>query len=156
MGMTSNADDPRAGFEEALKSFGLDAPSLKGKTVGDRALTTIGDGIETRSNRKEGPDGERWQGNASSVIERKGRDDANVDTGALLSREQIDGEQSVSRNEASMTYGTDDDCRKKAHWAHEGQSVLRIRRPFYAMSDADVDAVVDGFAQDLIAHLTKG
>jgi hypothetical protein len=156
MPLSSDVDDPRSGFAAAIGAFGLDAPSRRGRTVGGRALATIADGICDRFGRKEDPEGGNWDGNAPSTIARKGRDDANVETGAMGSRQQIEGDQSVARDEASMTYGQDDECRAKAHWAHVGQGPTRVLRPFYLMTDADCDAVLDGLADDIIDHLLRG
>lgn len=155
MPFTSNADDSGASFRDAIREFGLDSPSRHGKSVGDRALTTVVDGICERFANKEGSDG-RWPSNAPSTVYRKGRDDANCDTGAMGSREQIEGEQAISHNEATLDYGKDDECRAKAHWAHVGQSSLKIVRDFQFMSESDIDKVVDGVADDLLAWLQKG
>jgi hypothetical protein len=155
MPMSSNADDPRSSFTDALKSFGLDSPSRGGKTVGDRALKTIAERIHERGERFEGPDG-RWADNAESTIKKKGRNAPNHDHNDMMSLGQIEGEQAVSHNEATMAYGKDDECRAKAGFAHSGQSKSRILRPFYAITEADADAVFEGVVDDLLNNLMHG
>ena len=155
MPISSNIDDPSADFRSAIQAFGLESPSRKGKSVGDRAAKTIAEAIFERGERREGPDG-RWQDNAPSTVARKGRNDPNHDTNAMMSIGQIEGEISVSHDEATMTYGKDDECRAKAHWAHEGAGRTKVQRPFYAITDDDADEVLDGLADDILAFLMKG
>lgn len=155
MGFADNADDPRSSFTDAIRAFGLDSPSRAGKTVGDRAAKEIAFRIHERGVRFEGPDG-RWPDNAESTARRKGFNAPNFETGAMLSEEQVAGEVSVSHDEASMTYGKDDECRLKATFAHEGQSRAKILRPFYGLTDADADAVFEGVVDDLLNSLMHG
>lgn len=150
MKYSSNFDDPGAFFDEALKDFGLDSPSREGSTVGGRAVKTIATGIYERGERREGPDG-RWRDNAASTIKRKGRNDPNHDTNEMLKLEQIMGDVAVTRREADMVYGKDDENKAKAHWAHEGHD-----RPFMAITESDADAVMDGLCDDIINNFARG
>lgn len=145
-------DDPLA---VALNAFGLDSPSPKASTVGEHAVKIVAANIHDRGIAFEGPTG-RWQDNAPSTIKKKGFNAPNFETGAMLSEEQIRGEVTVSHADASLTYGKDDECKAKAGFAHDGQSHLRIKRPFFAFTESDADEIAAKVMEDLVAYLMRG
>lgn len=147
--------DPRAFFDAALKDFGLDSPSAKASTAGDRAVNTLAENIHDRGMDGQGPDGE-WDRNAPSTIKKKGFDRPNIVTGEMLDVEQIMGDVSISKRQAVATYGKDEDVRKRATFAHEGQSSLKIKRPFLGITESDADEVLEGLADDIVNFLMRG
>lgn len=149
---TSGPDDPLSG---SLGGFGFDSPSPKAPTVGDHAFDVAARNIYERGEAREGPDGS-WQRNAPSTIRQKGRDDPNHDTNAMMSYNQIRGEGIVGHADASLTYGKDDECKAKAGFAHDGQSHLRIKRPFFAFTESDADEIAAKVMEDLVAYLMRG
>lgn len=148
----SDIDDPAASFRPALAQFGLDSPSPKASSVGAHCVKIAANNIHDRGIAFEGPDG-RWPDNAESTIRKKGFNAPNFETGAMLSHEQLEGTLVVSRTEADATYGIDEECKKKAHFAHTGQSILRILRPFYGFTASDADEIAEGVMDDLVNFL---
>lgn len=164
MRFTSNLDEPDGDlFAEAIKSFGLNSPSRQSSNVGTTAVNTIAQAIHDRGEQGIGIDG-AWERNAPATIKKKGFDRPDIETGAMLSVEQIVGETTVDRNLAESVYGTDEECREKAAFAHgiggpagdQGQSKKGTVRPFHGILEADADAAFEGFIADFIAHLTQG
>jgi len=151
----SNIDELESELKSAFASFGLDAPSRKAATVGNRCAETIAQGIHDRGMNRQGPNGE-WAPNAPSTIKKKGRDAPNRDTEVMLSTEQIAGEVTVSREEMDVIFGKDAETKAKGFYAEEGQGRTGIVREFFWITESDADAALDGLCDDLMNHLARG
>lgn len=140
---------------QMVKDFGLDSPSRRAPTVGNRAANTIADRISERGLRGEGPDGQ-WPGNAERTIKKKGFDRANYETGQMLQPDQIAGEVTVSHAVADIVQGKDEDVKARGYYAETGQGSTGIIRPFFWITGEDADEVLDGFISDFMDHIQKG
>ncbi len=153
MRFESNVDELAAETRPGIVR--LDGPAAGGAgTVGGKLAAELAGRIHDRGMRGEGTDG-RWDDNAPSVVERKGRNSPNVDTGEMLAADHIAGDVASTAGETTILYGkgtpgrggkTD---RDRAWYANEeGQSARRIKRPFFGVTDDDADALTEMAADE--------
>lgn len=132
---TSNLDALMDAIRRKVLGFGFDNAASRGSgTVGDHAAAVAAEGIHDRSIVSYGPDGQ-WPDNADSTIKRKGFNWPNVESGSMVSEEQIAGDVQSTNDECRMRYGKDDENRKKAKYAHEGQGPTKVVRKFFALDN---------------------
>jgi len=119
-----------------------------GATLGRAMAAAVAADIHELGRRGQGPDG-FWRPNAPSTIDEKGKDSPNERTGAMLDPRNIAGDVKSTPRSMDMVYGTGatDDRgatdREKATLAHDGQSHLLIRRPFFALTDRTCDRLTE-------------
>jgi hypothetical protein len=160
-GFVDSFDFTRPGIDQTL---GRDVKGLAAQRIYDRAITTKG-GVS-------GPWPENEPVYAAAKEKRYDTDpqDPNVRTGQMLSQQSIEGRSTVEPKQVTMVYGTNtlpnglrdggalplktrgpnkgqpiDDKTdvEKAYFAHTGQSMHKIKRPFYEVNESDAEAVVE-------------
>jgi hypothetical protein len=151
---TSNLDQVVAAIRQKIADFGFHTlSSTGGGTVGDRAATTVAEGIHERSERQMGPD-RRWDDNAPSTIERKGRNSPNFDSGAMLDPKNIAGSVTSTPDTCAIEYTHDEENRRKAEYANfKGQGPRGVIRRFMALDGQINQTVVEVVREELGDHL---
>jgi hypothetical protein len=160
MPIFSNIDEVMDAIEHAIDSFGMDTDDL-----GNRLAQGQAHAIHERAESGEGSEG-AWDRNRASTIRRKGFDKPNYETDQMMSEASLLGHVDVSREKLEMQYGTGTAVvseHRSAKWvltdtqkaalAHEGQSHLLIKRPFYALTEEDQQRILEMTGETLADHL---
>jgi hypothetical protein len=151
------------------QSLGRDVANLVVARIAQRGVTDKGgiSGPWPENSTKEPPKG----GYKGYKERRYGVDQPNVRTGQMLSQPSLFGRTTVEAYLITMRYGTGEvadrtttgvplakaDTKRtdieKAYFAHTGQSVHKIKRPFYEVDESDGTAVVEFLQQKLDAYI---
>lgn len=125
-------------------------------SLGLDLLGDIAVGIIDRSvDGQKAPDGSAWAENLEPYrsSRRKANKPIGVLSGEMLSLREVQGEVSVSPHEATMTYGTSDETKRRAEWFTRGSdgpgegevsgAKGQQPRPFYGL-DPEIEATMTG------------
>jgi phage gpG-like protein len=137
----SNRDAVAAEVAGLARAFGLRRRG-RYRTLADDVRTLVAEAVydQTVLAQKQ-PDGSPLAPLAPSTLAEKRLrgypETILVRTGHMLDLEQLKGEMEASDTSLAMTYGTDEEARQLAEYAHEGsrKKVRRPKRPFYALDD---------------------
>ena len=145
----SNAAEVAAGVVRLVQGLGYQGRGAVKATLAEDVRDGVAQVILERTVLDQrGSDGLPLAPLAPSTIERKRRlgfpETILVETGKMLAESQLRGEAEVSRESVGIVYGTTEENRLKAEWAHEGRrrKPRRRKRPFFALTEAD-DPVLD-------------
>lgn len=147
-------------LDDFADAFDFTRPGAEG-SLGKDVLKAGVECISTRAiDRNAGPD-DVWQENEPKYAAWKAKrynmsdDKPNVRTGQMLSEKSLTGRSTIEPKQVTMIYGvdappdgtwtgaplTEQDKKitdvKKAYFAHTGQSVHHIKRPFYQLTETD-------------------
>jgi hypothetical protein len=176
----SNIDDVMRDLEAWVKQFNFTRPGFQGSLGRDVAMAVV-DGIADRSDRRRAGADAVWQENVPKYrkwkLRKYGIDEPNARTGQMLSQLSLYGRTTIEPELVLLTYGTDtatagavfggehtekDLARdrkrtdtEKAYFAHTGQSIHKIKRPFYEMDEiisADVQKIVEESLADYLSE----
>lgn len=142
MAEDSNIDEVNGLLMELADAFDFTKDNL-----GDDLLDVAVEGIVERSAEERGPEGE-WNPNKGRYGEAKRKAGVKVGVsyrkgkvgGEMLSARQIRGRREVTRDEATMTYGTNGEAQAKAEY-------FSPERPFYELDDD-----IEGRMEDLLSE----
>ena len=160
MSSFSNIEEIEKLFVGLADCLDFTAKGISG-SIGEDALDAVALGISERSRAEQAPDGESWAANRGKYKERKDRDDLPVGRGlktpsgspdVMLSLINLKGKRSISATEAVMAFGQSTAAEDKGKWFTNGSTgpegersgaKNQLPRPFYAMTDADVEKVMN-------------
>jgi hypothetical protein len=128
-------------------------PKGSSRRVGDELLDIVAVAIEQRTRqRQQDPSGRTLAKLRPATIARKLRLGypltIGVETGEMLDLEQIRGEQVITADSATMTYGLDAETRAKADRFQEGNA-RQAPREFYDVG-REGERLVDAYVEDEI------
>lgn len=155
--ITSNSGEVVRSLSGLAHALNLRGRVAGGKTLGAALVDTASVAIEARSvERQTDPAGTPWAKLRPRTVERKARlgldPRVNVETGSMLSLQEIRGTVTVTPDSASMTAGLDAFTQDKVDWAQSG-GPNRPARPFMDLGpdgEAAVDGLVDGVIGDAV------
>jgi len=118
---SSNLDQVEEWLEELEHLIDFDAPGATGGTFGDELLDVYSEHVRERSiGAAKAPDGSNWADNAESTKRRKTTSTVGVESGQMLSLEEIEGERVITRDSAEQTYGKTPEAQAKLQWFTRG------------------------------------
>lgn len=149
MGITSNRLEVVAGLRRFAGGFGLRRVG-RYKKLGEDIADAIAQGeLDRTVNDQRTPEGNLLAPLSPKYRARKLAegypDTILVREREMLTQKQLVGLLDIRDSEMAMTYGTDQDQRDKAEWAHEGAG-NRPERPFVGLDakiERDLDRLVD-------------
>jgi len=152
----------KSNFKEAIAptirelTHALDANrSSRGHRVGDEMANIVAVGIIQRTEHEQlGPDGGPLPRPSRRTLLRKARKGYSlkigVETGEMLSFEEIKGQVTIDANTVVMTAGTDEETRDKVDWFTKGDPKRnRPARKFYELDDR-ITGNLDDYAEEVI------
>ncbi len=174
----SNIEQVTRWLEGWLDSFDFTRPGREqslGRDVANKVVERI---AERAVNDRKGAESE-WDANTEEVAKQKaahygvGDHAPNERTGQMTSPTSLYGRTSIEAKQITMVYGTgqpptrcatgaelkESDKQRtdveKAYYAHTGQSVHKIKRPFYEVNQDDAVAVVGLCQENLNGYIRE-
>jgi hypothetical protein len=164
----SNAGQVIESLEAFVDAFDFNRPGVEG-SLGRDVRDRVVQGISIRSEDEHRGAGTPWKANEEKYAKWKKKryglaDAPNARTGGMLSRKSLIGRTTIEPDVVTMIYGTGEPPSgtttgvkmtaqdekvtdiEKAYYAHTGQSVHKIKRPFY-----ELDETISKDVWDLIA-----
>lgn len=156
MPVEDNLDQVAQMLDELATLIDFTEPGANG-SLGETLIDTVVGAIADRNAQEVDPDGVSWDVNQGKYGQAKQERGLPIgvglrEGGEMVSLQQLRGEVQITADEAIVRYGTDTEARRKAQWFTNGSDGTdgepsgasnQPPRPFFAMSDEDVDAVVD-------------
>lgn len=158
-GATSNLPEVEAIFDSLAHCLDFDRPAPRGHTFGDNAFDVIAAGIQQRTLvNQQASDGSPLAANRGDYGVSKRSQGIEVGVGLypggqvggdMLEFQQIRGQTTATANEASMTYGLDEETRLKAEYFQDTTRSVQPKRPFYDL-DKNIESSLDVLTDETI------
>lgn len=154
--ISSNLPEIRGKLDALADTMRFDRkPKSSRRSVGAQLLAVTAGIVEARTVQGQlEPDGSRLARLKPSTLRRKAEQGfpstISVETGQMMSMEQVMGEQEVTPRSAAMTYGTGPEARAKAASFTEGHPPYQEPRPFYDLGRTGEQSLDDYIRQEII------
>jgi hypothetical protein len=117
----SDLGEVLAALDAIPDALAFDGPGNGAPTFGDELLDVYSGHVYERSvGAARAPDGSAWEDNRESTKRRKRTNTVGVESGEMLSLEEIKGERSIGPDEATQVYGKSRAAKAKAEWFSRG------------------------------------
>lgn len=117
----SNIEQVQRWLDQLGHVCDFDGPGATGGTFADELFDAYADHVYDRSvGAAKAPDGSNWEDNRESTKRRKTTNTVGVESGEMLSLEQLKGVREIGPDEATLTYGTSQSARDKLNWFTRG------------------------------------